>query len=170
MKGKDTVVSQKRTSSSKRHLKASVAKDPGRNFEPFGPFGGAPGKIVVSSARQPPCRLGEAPPSICRDLRAAALSRASCAPRRVVATAEDGLSAPRVTLASWGGANVSRDICLRGDAAGYIRRPRRPRPGLTKDPPPGGNQARGVGDLTTNMRHTTTLPGGVPYPDPSSLG
>ena len=45
--------------------------------------------------------------------------------------------------------------CLRGDAgpvtsAGLAAR--RPRPGLTKEIPPGGNQARGVGDLTRQIR------------------
>ena len=49
-------------------------------------------------SEQPPCRLGEAS----RDLRAAARSCASRAPRRVVATAEDGLSAPRATLSPLG--------------------------------------------------------------------
>ena len=36
---------------------------------------------------------------------------------------------------------------------------------------PAGNQSRELGDLTTNATHLTTLPpGGVPYPDPSTLG
>ena len=96
--------------------------------------------------------------------------------------AEDGLSAQRATPASGGGGgggNVSRGT-LRGDAAGYIRRPRRARgPGATKlhNPlnlakDPLGN--RGVGDLTTNMTHATRppLPGWRPpgiLQDPSSF-
>ena len=122
--------------------------------------------------------VASAKPPICRDLRAAARSCASRAPRRVVATAEEGLSAPRATpISSWGGgggANVMPGY-PRDDVAGYIHRPRRSRPEQPRMLP-AGNQARGLGDLTTNAtnathsQHHCTLAGGVPYPDPSTLG
>ena len=97
------------------------------------------------------------PPTICRDLRAAARSCASRAPRRVVATAEEGLSAPRATpISSWGGgggANVSRDTSVAtrpATSAGLgAHGPEQPRM------LPAGNQARGLGDLTTNATRTT---------------
>ena len=68
---------------------------------------------------------------------------------------EDGLSATAGHPRLWGRRRRRQREpgSLRGDAAGYIRRPRRPRPGTTKDPL--GN--RGVGDLTTNTTHTTPL-------------
>jgi hypothetical protein len=95
------------------------------------------------------------PPTPSRGLRAAARPCASSALRRVVATAEDGLSATAGHPRLWGRRRRRQREPgnLRGDAAGYIRRPRRARPGATKDPL--GN--RGVGDLTTNMTHTTPL-------------
>jgi hypothetical protein len=94
------------------------------------------------------------PPTPSRGLRAAARPCASSALRRVVATVEDGLSATAGHPHLWGRGRRQREPgSLCGDAAGYIRRPRRSRPGATKDPL--GN--RGVGDLTTNMTHTTPL-------------
>ena len=70
---------------------------------------------------------GEGTDDLRRDLREAARSCASRAPRRVVATAEDGLSAPRATpISSWGGGGGANMMpgSPRDDAAGYIRRPR----------------------------------------------
>ena len=95
------------------------------------------------------------PPTTSRGLRAAARSCASSAPRRVAATVEDGLSATAGHPRLWGRRRRRQREpgSLRSDAAGYIRRPRRSRPGATKDPL--GN--RGAGDLTTNTTHTTPL-------------
>jgi len=95
------------------------------------------------------------PPMPSRGLRTTARPCASSALRRVVATAEDGLSATVGHSRLWGRRRRRQREpgYLRGDAAGYIRRPRRAWPGATKDPL--GN--RGVGDLTTNMTHTTPL-------------
>jgi len=71
------------------------------------------------------------------------------------ATVEDGLSATAGHPRLWGRRRRRQREpgSLRSDAAGYIRRPRRSRPGATKDPL--GN--RGAGDLTTNTTHTTPL-------------
>ena len=53
----------------------------------------------------------------------------------MVATAEDGLSAARANVSLWGRRRrrLRKPGYLRGDAAGYIRRPRRSRPGATKE-------------------------------------
>ena len=119
---------------------------------------GHTGPVKTSGSRKPlghPAASGE-PPTLSRGLRAAARPCASSALRRVVATAEDGLSAtaghPRLRGRR---RRCQREpVYLRGDAASYIRRPRRARPGATKDP----LGKRGVqGDLTTNMTYTTPL-------------
>ena len=118
------------------------------------PAGGSDSRKIRSS----PCRLGgatHAKPTPSRGLRAAAQPCAGSAPRCVVATAEDGLSATAGHPRLWGRRRRRQREpgSLRSDAAGYIRRPRRSRPGATKDPL--GN--RGAGDLTTNTTHTTPL-------------
>ena len=86
-----------------------------------------------------------------RDLRAAAQSCASCVPRRVVATTERwslGAAGHPSSGGGGGGANVSRDAPPWRRDRLHPPASRRSRPGTTKDPPPAGNQAWGVGDLT----------------------